>query len=50
MEKSNKVDQKVVNDEVDKITRSLCDSSFKSTEREARHEAFFSKTNPPAVG
>lgn len=28
----------------------MCDSSFKSTERDARLDAFFSKTNAPPVG
>ena len=50
LEKTNKIDPKAVGDEVDFIQRKLCDASFKATERDARQEAFFSKTNPPPVG
>jgi len=46
----NKADPKAINDEVSRILRKECDSSFKATEREARVMAFASKTNAPAVG
>ena len=49
-EKLNKVDPKAVTEEVAMIERKLCDASFKSTQRDARIEAFASKTNPPPVG
>lgn len=46
----NKADPKAINDEVSRILKKECDSSFKSTERDARLTAFASKTNAPAVG
>ena len=49
-EQMNKADPKAINDEVSRILRKECDSSFKSTERDARLMAFASKTNAPAVG
>jgi hypothetical protein len=49
-EAMNKTDPKAINAEVMRILQKNCDSSFKSTEREARINAFASKTNPPAVG
>ena len=49
-EQMNKADPKAINDEVARILRKECDSSFKATEREARVMAFSSKTNPPPVG
>ena len=39
----NKADPKAINDEVSRILRKDCDSSFKATEREARVMAFASK-------
>jgi hypothetical protein len=50
LEKTNKIDPKAVSEEVAFIQRKLCDASFKATERDARLEAFSSKTNPPPVG
>ena len=50
LEKTNKVDPKAVSEEVANIQRRHCDASFKATERNARIEAFSSKTNPPPVG
>jgi hypothetical protein len=46
----NKADPKAINDEVSRILKKECNSSFKSTERDARLIAFASKTNAPAVG
>lgn len=46
----NKADPKTINDEVSRILKKECDSSFKATERDARLTAFASKTNPPPVG
>jgi hypothetical protein len=46
----NKADPKAINEEVSRILRKECDSSFKSTNRDDRITAFASKTNPPPVG
>jgi hypothetical protein len=46
----NKADPKAINEEVSRLLKKECDSSFKSTERIARFMAFASKTNAPAVG
>lgn len=50
MQQAHKVDPKMIEDEIQRIQKKNCDSSFKCQPRDSRIRAFASKTNSPAPG